>query len=226
METITAQGYDYAPRVSLSFSDLSGAIREWSSAIPILVVYEHEADEDVKRIHCHALIMGSPVQEEALKRRFRTVTGLDQSIKGNKLWSWEHTDYPGRVNKSFITYMSKGYLQPQFYQGITLEEIEEYRKKWVNTIKFVTPEIEEKPEKYNEYQEQKKDILESVHTENPDFQRIRSWTIRWYWRRDGRMPDAGVYKRNSTSLYMFLRERADPVYGLDLAIEDAKNLWY
>jgi len=91
---------NYAPRISLSYSDLSGVIQEWAQAAEKMVVYEHEADADVATTHVHMIIIDCKYKTpEQLKKIFRKHINTDRG--GNDLWSWVHKDYPN-PNETFM----------------------------------------------------------------------------------------------------------------------------
>jgi len=216
--------YNFAPRITIPWCDVSAVQAVWTECATLVVAYEHEADAKVKSTHCHFLILGSTVQEEALKRKFKSViSNIPVHLKGNGLWKWA-SDY-GEPNKKFITYMSKGKLQPKYYYGIALDEIETYRLKWVEPNRSLHDLGTAEPVKYNEWYEIKKAVVADIDNIN-SLDACRSWTMRWYWSRDGRLPDVGVYKRNASSLWIYIKEKKDKLSGLYLAIEDVKNLWY
>lgn len=118
---------NYAPRVSLSYADMSGVVQEWSNSCEKMVVYQHDADKEINRVHLHMVMIDCKYKTpEALKRQFHSRVKTD--LKGNALWSWEHgKSEPGM---SFITYMSKGELASVFVKNILPAEIEELRLQW------------------------------------------------------------------------------------------------
>lgn len=119
---------NYAPRVSLSFHDMSGVINMWASSCRQMVVYEHEADEEVKTTHVHMIMIDCKYKtQDSLCNQFRKLIEIDK--KGNGLWSWEHKDYPN-PDLSFIQYMSKGVLEPVFVKDVESREIEHWRSQW------------------------------------------------------------------------------------------------
>lgn len=117
---------NYAPRVSLSYADLSGVVEEWSKNCEKMVVYEHQKDAAVKHTHCHLLMLNTRVKEEAFKRMFHSRVKTD--LKGNDLWKWS-TKW-GDPNESFIIYMSRGKLAYKFLKNIPDTQVEELRLQW------------------------------------------------------------------------------------------------
>lgn len=124
-----------APRVSMPFLDLSGVIELWASQCEKLIVYEHISDSQVKKTHCHLLMIGSKVGVEQLKNLAKSciVPG-----KGQQFWKWESRIPP---DETFITYMSKGKLAPKFIKNISPAEVEEWKLKWIDpTAKSNSPQ--------------------------------------------------------------------------------------
>lgn len=142
---------NYAPRVSLSYNDLSGVVALWSQSCARMAVYEHEADEEVPTTHVHLIMIDSKYKTaEAMKREFYRFIQTDR--KGNELWSWHH-----RTNSNpditFLTYMSKGQLRPKFTKNITPAEVEEHRALWVDHKKTpVASSTDEQIKKLTKYE--------------------------------------------------------------------------
>lgn len=107
---------------------------EWSNECESIIAYEHEKDSKVKKTHCHILMMGCSVKDEAFKRRFKKLYKTER--KGNDLWSWEHKEHPN-PDIYLITYMSKGKLAPVFVKNFSPALVDELRLKWVE---YKTPE--------------------------------------------------------------------------------------
>jgi len=121
---------NYAPRVTLSFSDVSGVIRTWADSCKQVVVYEHEADDEVNSTHVHMILMDCEYKTpKSLKDQFYKM--IETTRKGNELWSWEHKDFPN-PDLSFITYMSKGELEPIFVKDVEQRQIENFKKQWIS----------------------------------------------------------------------------------------------
>lgn len=88
-----------------------------------IVAYQHDADEEVSRTHIHAMLENVSQSKDTLKRW--VVECLGQKVDRSD-WAFSTLQ-----NRKFITYMSKGVLDPMIYAGITIDEINEWKAKWV-----------------------------------------------------------------------------------------------
>lgn len=148
---------NYAPRVSLSYADMSGVVEEWSTSCEKMVVYQHDPDEEVNRVHLHMVMINCKYKTaEALKRQFHS--RVETALKGNALWSWEHKQDP---DLSFITYMSKGILRPVFEKNVLPAEVEGYRLKWIEP----TPKGKDLLTEKKESTKSKYDLLQEMISE-------------------------------------------------------------
>jgi len=120
-----------AVRVSRSFDELRTVFE--SLKANCVLVYEHEADDEVSRTHVHALVQKADVTVLAFKRRIEKAVG-----KVNRSdWAFKETDE--NVPK-YITYMSKGTLTPSYCRGgYNEQEIERFKSYWVNPINETKP---------------------------------------------------------------------------------------
>lgn len=122
---------NYAPRLSMSFMELSSVFDVWGKSCESMVVYEHPQDTSVKTTHCHVLMINSKyATAEQYKRQFHELVKTDR--KGNALWEWEHKEY-GNPDKGFIKYMTKGKYAPKLVINLSKEELEQARLSWTTT---------------------------------------------------------------------------------------------
>lgn len=97
--------------------------------------YEHVGDDKVKRTHLHGLIMNCKVSTDTLKNwisKFnnRKFERSDWSFKQ----SYKINNKEEEVNLNFITYMSKGRLQPVYVYNI--DDYNGYKDLWVDKETF------------------------------------------------------------------------------------------
>ena len=126
--------FSYAARVSKPYSDLSGIIDLWAQRCEQVAVFQHDADEEVTKTHVHLVLLKCDVKAEQLKRDSKL------PAQGNKLWSFkDHYEDKDKnwvpVDLSFITYMSKGFLEPVFLKNISQDIVDGFRQKWVDPVK-------------------------------------------------------------------------------------------
>lgn len=122
---------NFAFRITVAYEELGLALLSLYDMSERIAIYEHEADEDVNRTHIHGLIMGCCRKEDTVRTKFfkGKYEATDYELKTkfqdrNKRW-WP-------VDDKYITYMSKGRLQPQYVKGYSFEETEEFRKQWID----------------------------------------------------------------------------------------------
>lgn len=218
------ESFGYAPRVSLSYDELSKVIPLWADRCDQMAVFEHPADKKTSRTHVHILILKSNIKAEQLKRIFRaTYPGVDAN--GQKFWKWE-SEY-GSPDLEFLKYCSKGELKPKFLKNITPEFAEEKRKQWMfwKPVSDI-PDLPVKKEKYDEYEVLKKQFF-NEHDDNMlvrmEFEEVRKWVFHWYYTRDGRIPHASCYKRNAGSLNL---ARGEKIKKFEKCSDEVFNLWY
>jgi len=114
---------NYVVRLTLPYSDCSGIVASWSSRSSQVVVFEHPADKQVKRTHCHIGLWNVDCKSEALKRM------IPDRGKGNEYWSWkEMKDLPDQG--TFLTYASKGIHAPKFIKNISPDIVDQARSRW------------------------------------------------------------------------------------------------
>lgn len=73
-----------------------------------VIIYKHEADASVSRTHYHGLIINYPKKEQTLRNCF---------VK-----KYEYTLKCTGITPNFITYMSKGKLEPHYKRWKSEEE--------------------------------------------------------------------------------------------------------
>lgn len=112
-------------RVSRSFDELPSFITKLSESSTHLIVYEHDAT----RVHIHGLVKDLKVSTDTLKNWIKHDCDTTKFPKSD--WSFITKDKQGNpVNDSFITYMSKGDLQPRYCKGFDSDVVEQYRLQW------------------------------------------------------------------------------------------------
>jgi len=168
--------YSFAPRLTIPYDDVSGVFDIWSQYCAQMIVYQHPIDATVKSIHCHVLMLGCKIQEEAFKRKFKPLYPKIDT-KGNTFWKW--TTKHGIPDASFITYMTKGKFEPSYNMGFDSVDVAHYKSLWRDPTSEASVIAEGK---YDEYEQMKKEIdIESVKMNGViDLREVRSKTMHWY----------------------------------------------
>lgn len=109
----------YAVRITEPYIRLKPFWDRLAEGAPKLVVYEHTDG----RIHCHALVE-TTLSTDTLKNWVKKALQVTAYPKTD--WSFKTAE-----NDRFITYMSKGRLNPLVCVGYSPEQIAELRSQWV-----------------------------------------------------------------------------------------------
>lgn len=115
-------------RITNSYLELSAFCDKLTKHCDKLVVYQH----DTTRTHIHGLILNCKVSTDTLKNYVKHALGVQSYPKTDWSFKTEHKGNP--VSSDFITYMSKGSLQPSMQFGYTIEELEHYKSLWVDIV--------------------------------------------------------------------------------------------
>lgn len=113
-----------AIRLTLEWNDM---LHEYFDRFDRAVVYQHNADEEVSRTHVHALVE-TDVTTDTMKNHLQKILGYRLPASD---WSFVSKLKRLPVEDKFITYMSKGKLEPVYTKGFTAEEIERYKSDWI-----------------------------------------------------------------------------------------------
>jgi len=113
-------------RITNSYKELTDFCERLKPVCERVVIYEHEAS----RTHIHGLLENCKVSTDTLKNWVKK--SLNVTVYPKSDWSFTVAQ-----DSKFITYMSKGLLQPKVVQGYTENEIEALRNQWVPVAKLV-----------------------------------------------------------------------------------------
>ena len=120
-----------AIRISRTFKELQEFLRHLSDHSEKLVVYQHDSDDEVTRDHVHALVVNPNISTDTMKYQIKKC--LSVSVFNKSDWAFvteQKTKQP--IDLNFITYMSKGKLDPVYNKGFTQEELDSYKNAWLN----------------------------------------------------------------------------------------------
>lgn len=121
----------YAIRITRSYDVLGTVIERMAGKCKALLAYEHTHS---KRVHCHLLLVGCEVSTDTLKNYIKAKLG----VVDKEDWSFKTcaSDYD-----KYITYMSKGNINPSYIKGYENAFLEQKKNEWVspqNTVKIVS----------------------------------------------------------------------------------------
>jgi len=207
-----------ALRISRTFNDLSG-IMLCFEGIPNVLIYQHDADEDITRTHCHFLLEKSPIDTEGLKKRILKIV----KFFGNSDWSTSQKEYTS--SEKYISYMSKGILEPVYNKGYETTHIDTLKALWLipqrgviaNQERITAPDLQygsarpivSQQTLIEQYQAYLDELLENVSTMSPNLtlDHFRGPSL-LYWRKrnGGLLPQTSTYKRFLASLYLEYRD--------------------
>lgn len=123
----------YAVRVTHSWLRAQSIAHAWALRADKVLVYEHSQETKTARdkTHIHMLLVNTSIDKKQL-RNIAKETNVP--TKGNENMSFKMAEEPFT---KYITYMSKGVLNPVYNKGFTTEELEEYRLLWIEPTDYV-----------------------------------------------------------------------------------------
>ncbi len=119
------RGENWFVRIHRTYEELEPWVQNLAGKCSKLVVFEHEADEEVNRLHCHIMIVGYKTSDETMKVQVTKALGY-RPPAGD--WAW---DPDLRSEEETITYMSKKDLQAKFVKGVSEDFIAECSAKYL-----------------------------------------------------------------------------------------------
>lgn len=115
-------------RVSREYSVLKQLVEHISEKSSKVVIYQHEADDEISRTHIHVAIFGYSMSKPTLISRMEEL--VPDWEGGNPDYSCKKWD--GKIK--YITYMTKGHISPSYIKEYTEEELEEARSLWTEKL--------------------------------------------------------------------------------------------
>jgi len=113
----------YALRITRTGEELKPFWERVAAVTVRLIAYEHT---DGERTHCHALVEGVTVSTDTMKNWIKAALQVKTFPKQD--WSFKAADQDGK----YITYMSKGTLDPIFTKGYDPEEVRRLKGTWID----------------------------------------------------------------------------------------------
>lgn len=216
---------NHAIRITLSYDDCKHVISKWSDRSQKVIVYQHDADEEISKTHVHLALYGCEVKAEALKRMWPDAPG-----KGNEFWSFKNAD----ESIKYLAYMSKGHLREKYVKNFSQEEVERSRQTWVDPVKddkTGDPSVHKIMKIMSVIESRHSYTVSRLKIDDDDkeieygtlFQVVRTETFKYLWGEKRIVPHASHYKIIAGSVYMRLCEK----YGdLETGQKILQSLWY
>lgn len=121
----------YSIRITRPYVEIMDWIAGIGSLSNIVVCYEHEADEEVSRTHCHILVYGDNMEKDTMKKRFIKLYGKPEKTDWYFKTTYDKGGVKTPVDLHLITYMSKGKLDAKYIHRIEPIRVLEYKQQWV-----------------------------------------------------------------------------------------------
>jgi len=190
-------------RITRAYEDIKDVIMDWIKVSGKLLVYQHDADDEVAQTHVHLLIEECALGIEGLKKRVK-----HKGFNGNKDWSFTKPDIDKENYNEYIAYMSKGHYDPVYNHNYDMTYLETCKNKWVEHKKkeHAPKEHVDKKEtiliqQWIEYRDYCMNRPLNDHMQLTDF---RGMSINyWKTKNKGLMPTASTYKRFLVSVYIY-----------------------
>lgn len=132
---------DYAIRVTHPYERIASMVSAWAQRSETLVVYEHPADDKVKRTHCHMIVTGTNVD----KKQLRNIGSKFVDLKGNENCSFK--EYDGD-DKAYV-YMTKGVHDPKYLLCVPKVTADSWKARWTPPTKH--EKVDKWTKVYNEF---------------------------------------------------------------------------
>lgn len=119
---------NYAVRISRAYEQIQEVVVRIEGVCKNLVVYQHDADEEVSRTHCHMLLVSCEVSTDTLKNWFKKQLGDVNKTD----WSFKAAATELDKMTGFMTYCSKGHITPRFNNLVDGAAVAELTAAWVD----------------------------------------------------------------------------------------------
>lgn len=118
-----------AIRITQTYEELRSFFDQVRTVSSACAVYQHSASRD----HVHAIIKDCKVSTDTLKNYVKRALGVTTYPKSD--WSFKTIHEGGSIDDNFITYMSKGTLEPVYQFGYQPSDLDMLKSKWIPIVK-------------------------------------------------------------------------------------------
>ena len=136
---------NYALRVSRPWAECGAYVMTLFDLFEKVIVYEHEADDEISRTHWHALLLngGRGASDDSIRTKWLKPAYWHE-MNGSKVYDYELKRSYKRYNDpatyavdvKYITYMGKGILKPKYTKNFGIPEVTELVEQWVPQTKL------------------------------------------------------------------------------------------
>lgn len=116
----------YAVRITYPYTRLKGFTQRLLEVCDRLAIYQHD---EASRVHIHAYLDRCQVSVQTMKNWI--IADVDEQPTKD-MWSFKTKTREGPIEDRFLTYMSKGKLDPVLVKGFTQDQINYYRSQWID----------------------------------------------------------------------------------------------
>jgi len=131
---------NYALRVSRSWQECGAYLVTLFDLFERVIVFQHDADEDVNRTHIHVLMLNGArgASDDSIRTKWLKPAYYHE-VNGKKVYDYELKQSYKRYNDptahavdvNYIVYMGKGMLKPEYTKGFGIPEVTELVSQWV-----------------------------------------------------------------------------------------------
>lgn len=230
--------FHHAIRITLPYECCRDIITKWANRSQQVVVYQHDADEEISKTHVHIGLSGCEVKAEALKRLWPDAPG-----KGNEFWSFKDwieeessVSMTYRASYKYVTYMSKGKLSAVFVKNFSDQQLETSRLAWVEPVKADKQQGSSEHIIAKIMMKFKVDDIRRFYIGDDDYELgqcrynlpllsdlVRTETFHILWGEKRMAPHASHYKIIAATVFLRICEDAN---CLNHGVAYMKNLWY
>ncbi|UBZ25022.1 replication-associated protein [Chicken proventriculitis-associated circular virus 9] len=165
------------------------------------LIGEHNADLDDKVTHCHTMLVNCNITIEALRKNIKK-----NGLTGSEDYAIMTVTHKKKIpyNLQLAVYILKGDNETFIVTSYDIKQINEWVENWKNYSHRAEPINDgEKKEKFDNYKELLQEFETNYPMKNrPSLDHIRTWVMKWHWKKFRRMPNPSAYKRDASSLFM------------------------
>lgn len=124
---------NYAVRITHDYAKVAPIVYAWALRSDKILAYEHSKETETARdkTHVHLLLVNTNVDKKQLRNIAMAAKCVP--VNGNGNMSFKEADLDG----TYITYMSKGKINPSYNKGYESSALEDLKAKWTPPNEYV-----------------------------------------------------------------------------------------